>query len=101
VLVDFGSTSSFRGVNVPNPDPKGHYWNSLTPGPFYPNLIDINNNPTTVAIGYDTGVGTDSFNGPAGVTSFPNPTAAEIAATDINAAALGDLGIKGAAIKFA
>src|SRR6478672_13757192 len=67
VLVDFGSNSSFRGVNVPNPVPKGHYCNSLTPGPFFPNLIDINNSATTVALGYDTPVGTDSFNGPAGV----------------------------------
>jgi len=101
LLVDFGSNNSFRGVNVPNPDPNGHFWNSLTPGPFFPNLIDINNTVTTVALGYDTPVGTDSFNGPAGVTSFPNPTAAEVAATDINAAALGDLGVKEAAIDFA
>jgi hypothetical protein len=101
VLVDFGSNSSFRGVSVPNPDPNGHYWNSLQPGPFFPNLIDINNNATSIGLGFTTGVGTDSFNGPAGVTSFPNPTAAEIAATDINAAALGDLGVKEAAIDFA
>jgi hypothetical protein len=101
VLVDFGSNSSFRGVSVPNPDVKGHFWNSLTPGPFFPNLIDINGNPTTVALGYDTPVGTDSFNGPAGVTSFPNPTPAEIAATDIDTVALGNLGIKEAAIDFA
>lgn len=101
LLVDFGSSSSFRGVNVPNPDANGHYWNSLTPGPFFPSLIDINNTVTTVAIGYDTPVGTDSFNGPAGVTSFPNPTAAEIAATDIDIAALGNLGVKEAAIDFA
>jgi hypothetical protein len=100
VLVDFGGSNSFRGVNVPNPDPNGHYWNSLTPGPFYPNLIAINNTPTTVALGYDTPVGTDSFNGPAGATSFP-PTPAEVAATDINAAALGDLGVKEAAFDFA
>jgi hypothetical protein len=101
VLVDFGGNNSFRGINVPNPDPKGHYWNSLTPGPFYPSLVDINNNVTPVALGYDTPVGTDSFNGPAGVTSFPNPTPAEVAATDIDTTALGDLGVKEAAIDFA
>jgi hypothetical protein len=101
VLVDFGSNTSFRGVSVPNPDAKGHYWNSLTPGPFFPALIDIANTPTTVALGFDTPVGTDSFNGPAGVTSFPNPTPAEVAATDIDTVALGDLGVKEAAIDFA
>ncbi|HEX3601619.1 MAG TPA: PEP-CTERM sorting domain-containing protein [Lacipirellulaceae bacterium] len=101
VLVDFGSTNSFRGINVPNPDPNGHYWNSLTPGPFFPGLVDINNAVTTVALGFDTPVGTDSFNGPAGVTSFPNPTPAEVAATDIDTVALGDLGVKEAAIDFA
>ena len=101
ILVDFGSTASFRGISVPNPDPNGHYWNSLTPGPFYPGLVDINNNPTSVALGYDTPVGTDSYNGPAGPTSFPNPTPAEVAATDIDTVALGDLGVKEAAIDFA
>src|SRR5215213_2250719 len=101
VLVDFGSNASFRGVSVPAPDLNGHYWNSLTPGPFFANLIDINNTPTTIDLGFDTPVGTDSFNGPAGATSFPSPTAAEIAATDIDAAALGNLGVKEAAIDFA
>ena len=81
LLVDFGATPSFRGVSAPNPDANGHFWNSLTPGPFFPGLIDITGASTTVALGFDTPVGTDSFNGPAGVTSFPNPTAAEIAAT--------------------
>jgi hypothetical protein len=103
LLVDFGRgapNNSYRGVTVPNPDPNNHYWNSLIPGPFYPNLIDINNNPTTIGLGYTTGVGTDSFNGPAGVTSDP-PTAAEIAATDIDAVALGNLGVKEAAMDFA
>ncbi len=42
-------------------------------------------------MGFDTAVGTDSFNGPAGVTTIP-PTPAEIAATDIDATALGNLG---------
>jgi hypothetical protein len=100
LLVDFGNNVSFRGVSVPAPDLNGHYWNSLQPGPFYPNLVDINNVPTTVGLGFTTGVGTDSYNGPAGPTSIP-PTPAEIAATDIDAAALGNLGVKEAAIDFA
>jgi hypothetical protein len=101
VLIDFGSNASFRGINVPNPDPNGNSWNSLTPGPFFTNLVDTTNTPTTIDLGFDTPVGTDSFNGPAGATTFPTPTAAEIAATDIDAAALGMLGVKEAAIDFA
>ncbi|HEX4412222.1 MAG TPA: PEP-CTERM sorting domain-containing protein [Lacipirellulaceae bacterium] len=100
VLVDFGSDTSFRGASVPNPDVNGHYWNSLVPGPFYPNLIDINNSTTSVALGFDTGVGTDSYNGPAGATDAP-PTSSHVADTDIDAAALGDLGVKEAAFDFA
>jgi hypothetical protein len=100
VLVDFGNNTSFRGADVPNPDPNGNSWNSIAPGAFITNLVDIDNNPTTIDLGFDTPVGTDSFNGPAGVTSFP-PTAAEIAATDIDAAALGLLGVKEAAFDFA
>lgn len=101
VLIDFGRTGSFRGVDVPNPDANGNSWNSITPGPFITNLVDITNTPTAIDIGFDTPVGTDSYNGPAGATSFPNPTPAEIAATDIDAAALGLLGVKEAAIDFA
>jgi hypothetical protein len=100
VLVDFGSNNSFRGASVANPDPNDHFWNSIAPGAFVSNLIDFNNNATTIDLGFDTPVGTDSFNGPAGVTSIP-PTAAEIAATDIDEAALGNLGVKEAAFDFA
>lgn len=101
VLIDFGGDNSFRGVNVPSPDPNGNFWNSITPGPFLADLIDTGNTATTIDIGFSTPVGTDSFNGPAGVTSFPDPTPAEIAATDIDVAALGILGVKEAAIDFA
>ncbi|MEA2711599.1 MAG: hypothetical protein QOF78_4200 [Phycisphaerales bacterium] len=100
VLVDFGSNASFRGVSVPNPDVNGNYWNSIVPGAYVLNMIDTGNNATTIDLGFDTGVGTDSYNGPAGPTSFP-PTAAEVAATDIDAAALGNMGIKEAAFDFA
>jgi PEP-CTERM motif-containing protein len=101
VLIDFGNDNSFRGVSVPAPDQNGNYWNSLIPGLFYVNLIDEDNNATTIDFGFSTPVGTDSFNGPAGPTSFPDPTPAEIAATDIDEAALGKLGVKTAAIDFA
>jgi hypothetical protein len=100
VLIDFGNNASFRGASVVNPDPKGHYWTSMQPGLFYTNLIDFNNNPTTIDFGFSSPVGTDSFNGPAGVTSSP-PTPAEIAATDIDTNALGNLGVINAAFDFA
>jgi hypothetical protein len=100
VLVDFGNDSSFRGVSVPNPDPNGNTWNSLLPGLFYTNLLNTGNVATTIDLGFSTPVATDSYNGPAGPTSIP-PTAGEIAATDIDAAALGDLGIIEAAFDFA
>jgi hypothetical protein len=101
LLIDFGSDSSFRGVSVPAPDVNGNFWNSLTPGPYFPDLIDITGAVSTIDLGFATPVGTDSFNGPAGVTTFPDPTPAEIAATDIDAAALGNLGVQHAAIDFA
>ena len=41
----------------------------MQPGLFYTNLVDINNVGTTIDFGFSTPVGTDSFNGPAGVTS--------------------------------
>lgn len=100
VLIDFGTDNSFRGVSVPNPDANGNYWNSLAPGAFYQDLIDVDNVATTIDFGFSTPVGTDSFNGPAGVTSFPDPTPAEIAATDVDAAALGILGVNEAAMDF-
>ncbi len=101
VLIDFGNDNSFRGVSVPAPDQNGNYWNSLLPGLFYVDLVDENNNATTIDLGFSTPVGTDSFNGPAGATSFPDPTPAEIAATDIDQAALGKMVVKTAAIDFA
>jgi hypothetical protein len=91
VLIDFGSDTSFRGRSIINPDTNGNYWNSLQPGLPGLNLIDIDNSATPIDLYFDTPVGTDSFNGPAGVTSDP-PTPDEIAATDIDAVALGNLG---------
>ena len=74
VLVDFGNNTSFRGASVVNPDSKGNHWNSIAPGAFITNLIDTKNNATTIDLGFDTPVGTDSFNGPAGVTSYSTHT---------------------------
>jgi hypothetical protein len=100
-LIDFGNNATqYRGIPVPNPDPNGHYWNSIQPGLLAPNLVDTHNTATTLQIGWDTPVGTDSYNGPAGDTSFGTPSD-NLPFTDINAAALGDLGVKEAAFDYA
>lgn len=98
ILIDFGNDSSWRGVSVPAPDVNGNYWNSLQPGLFYPDLIDSGNGATTIDFGFSTGVATDSYNGPAGDTAAHPAT---IGATDIDAGALGDLGIINAAYDYA
>lgn len=96
VLIDFGSNTSFRGLSVPNPDSKGNYWNSLQPGLLVSNLIDIQNHATTIQIGWDTPVATDSYNGPAGPTAPLPPAfptyASYLPLTDIDQEALGNLG---------
>jgi hypothetical protein len=101
VLVDFGNNTSFRGASVTNPDQNGNNWNSMQPGLFYTNLIDTTGTGTGINFGFSTPVGTDSFNGPAGATSNSPLTPAEIAAADIDQAALGNLGVKAAAVDFA
>jgi hypothetical protein len=99
ILLDLGNNSSFRGVTVTNPDVNGNHWNSVWAGAFYPDIVDASGNATPIDFGFSADGGNDSFNGPAGVTSNP-PTAAEIAATDIDAAALGNLGVKEAVMDF-
>lgn len=91
VLIDFGSDTSYRGLNVNNPDANGNYWNSVQPGLFVPDLIDIDNNGTTIDLGWDTPVATDSYNGPAGPTTeeFYED---EVVNTVIDPVALGNLG---------
>jgi hypothetical protein len=99
ILIDFGSSASYRGISVPNPDPKGHYWNSNTPGMLM-DLVDLTNAATGMQLGWITGVGTDSYNGPAGDTSFGS-AASNVPFTDVDLVALGDLGVKHAAFDFA
>jgi hypothetical protein len=91
VLIDFGNNASFRGLSVSNPDANGNHWNSLRTGVFYQNLIDTTNTPTTIDFGFSTPVATDSFNGPAGPTDATT-LETDVLATDIDAAALGNLG---------
>src|SRR5215471_15821968 len=74
LLIDFGNNAAqYRGIPVTNPDPNGHYWNSIQPGVLVSNMVDKNNTVTTLQLGWDTPVGTDSYNGPAGDTSFGTP----------------------------
>jgi hypothetical protein len=91
VLIDFGSDTSYRGLSVNNPDTNGNYWNSVQPGLLVENLIDIDNGATTIDLGWDTPVGTDSFNGPAGATD-ETMLDENVQLTDIDSVALGNLG---------
>ena len=92
VLIDFGNDSSFRGLDVANPDANGNSWTSVWSGAFYPNLIDSTGAPTTLDLGFDgSPAGTDSFNGPAGVTSSATLND-DVLFTDIDSAALGPIG---------
>lgn len=91
VLIDFGNDTSYRGLSANSPDTNGNYWNSVQPGLLVTNLIDITNTGTTVALGWDTPVATDSYNGPAGATNALT-LETDVLFTAIDAAALGRLG---------
>jgi hypothetical protein len=106
ILFDLGRDSQpipggtdFRSVSVTNPDPNGHSWNSVSSCCFYSNLLDINGNTTSTNFGFVSAAGNDSYNGPAGPTD-PPPFLQYLPLTTINAAALGDLGVKEAAFDF-
>jgi autotransporter-associated beta strand protein len=93
VLIDFGNALSNRGASQNGTDSNGYSWTSIYSGAYYGSLVDISNSATTLGIGFatSTGLGTDSYNGPSGVTSAPI-TQPQIDAANINAAALGILG---------
>jgi len=99
VLIDIGNVDSFRGVNTPSPDLNGNYWTSVWSGAFYPNIVDIDGNVTEIDFGFSSAAGTDSYNGPAGATDVGTP-ASNVPNTDIDAVALGNLGVKEAAFDF-
>ena len=99
ILIDLGTPPSYRSVETPSPDGNSNYWNSVHSGAYYPDLVDSTGAATAIDFGFDSVVGTDSYNGPAGATD--GLTQAEIiAATDIDAVALGDLGVREAAADF-
>lgn len=92
VLIDFGNASSFRGLDAPSPDANNNHWNSVWSGAFYPDLVDTTGAATGVDFGFGSVVtGTDSFNGPAGVTSS-GTLQDDVLFTDIDSVALGPLG---------
>ncbi len=99
ILFDLGATGDYRSVSVPNPDANGHYWNSVSSCCYFPNLVDTSGNATTVNFGFTSASGNDSYNGPAGPTD-PPPFLDYLPLTTINAAALGDLGVKEAAFDY-
>lgn len=100
ILIDFGNATSWRGVNVSSPDVNGNYWNSVWSGAYYPGLKNTAGTVTSVNFGFSSAGGTDSYNGPCGAVLGEPPTAAEIASCDIDAAALGILGVKEAAMDY-
>lgn len=92
VLIDFGNNvTSYRGLPIANPDANGYNWNSLQPGLFYTDLVDSDNNATTIDFGFSTPVGTDSYNGPAGATSA-GTILSDVTFADVDATSLGILG---------
>ncbi|NDV62796.1 hypothetical protein G0Q06_10070 [Puniceicoccales bacterium CK1056] len=98
VLLDFGNSDSFRGISVPDPDENGNYWNSVKPGAFFSNLVDVTNTVTDIDFGPGSH-GTDSYNGPAGPTDG-GITEIMLLTLDIDKVALGNLGVAEAAIDF-
>jgi hypothetical protein len=99
VLIDLGNSDSYRGVSTPSPDLNGNYWTSVWSGAFYQDIVGINGSATEIDFGFTTAGGTDSYNGPAGATDVGTP-ASNVPNTDIDAAALGNLGVKEAAFDF-
>lgn len=100
LLFDLGGVpSDFRSIPAPSPDANGNHWNVVGSCCFFTNLVDKAGNPTTVNFGFSSASGNDSYNGPAGPTD-PPPYQSYLPLTDIDAAALGDLGIKEAAFDY-
>ncbi len=108
VLIDFGNNAAqYRGIPVPNPDPNGHYWNSVQPGLLYPaeganppGMIDFQNGATNIIMGWTTPVGTDSYNGPAGATDS-GTLESHLQDLFYDPVALGNLGVDEAVFDFA
>ena len=66
ILIDFGSSNSYRGASVTSPDGNGNSWNSVWSGAFQADLLDSGGTATPIDLGFDFDGGADSYNGPDG-----------------------------------
>jgi len=101
ILIDFGTSGAgwYGGASVVGADANGNYWNSVTSGTYYSNLIDTTGAATSVGgFGFLTGMTFGSYNGPAGATSNPL-TQAQIDATVFTSGA-GIFGVKEALVDY-
>ena len=105
VLIKMGDNQSNQGTNAPSPDSNGNYWNSVDSTLFFTTLTNIDGTVGgwpgwTAAFGFESNISnavgnTGASNGPAG--PVPPGTPANCV---IEAAALGDLGIKQAVYDY-
>jgi len=93
VLIAFGNNQSYRGINMPSPDLRGNFWNSVGAGAVNAPLKNAAGEVTTMGLGFDAAAGTDYYNGPSGATQDPS-------ACVIDTDALGYLGIKEAVYHY-
>lgn len=101
VLIDFGTSGAgwYGGASVVGADSNGNYWNSVTSGGYYSNLLNTAGTQTSIGgFGFLTGMTFGSYNGPAGATSNPL-TQAQIDATVFTSAA-GVFGAKEALVDY-
>jgi hypothetical protein len=96
ILIDFGNDASYRGRSVTNPDGNGNYWNCVDSSVYWTDLLNHDGTVSPVDFGFSSAAGNDSYNGPAGPTTSGNDYTNAV----IDAAALGDLGIKAAAFDY-
>jgi len=93
ILIDFGNNGSFRGTNVINPDNRSNFWNSVSSGAPYLDMLNATGGTTDIDFEFISAGSTDSYNGPGGTNTEPVNIA-------IDAAALGDLGVNAAAFDW-
>ena len=101
LLIDFGTSGAgwYGGASVVGADANGNYWNSVTSGTYYSNLLNTSGVATSIGgFGFLTGMTFGSYNGPAGATSNPL-TQAQIDATVFTSGA-GVFGVKEALVDY-
>ncbi len=53
VLLSFGNSQSYRGINTPSPDTRGNYWNSVGASAVNSPLTNAAGEVTTMSLGFD------------------------------------------------